>query len=149
MNPAIPHYLTNIAFNRDPVIGRTPQLHTIRQRLREHSSVVLVNGLGGIGKTTVALEFIRLYGKEYAHVAWVEVTGTIAAAFVSNTTLIANLQLQAQLAALAPETYESQGFDLIVNKLNNLPNCLLVIDNANDLDDLLANQARLRSLRAT
>lgn len=145
----IPRYLTNISRTIETVIGRETQLATIRERLQKDEPLILVNGLGGIGKTTVALEFIRRYGNDYRHLAWIEVTDSIATAFVSNTNLIDNLNLTATLAQLPKEDYEAQALERIINRLSNLDNTLLIIDNANDHDDLQACGHALRSLRAT
>lgn len=147
--PANPIHLTNISRPTDKVIGRDAQLKQIRKRLAEDNSVVLVNGLGGIGKTTVALEFIHRYGGDYRHLAWIEVTDSITAAFVANRTLIDNLYLSAVLENLPKEDYEVLALERIINRLSNLDNCLLVIDNANNHDDLLACGHMLRTLRAT
>ncbi len=147
--PANPIHLTNISRPTDKVIGRDAQLKQIRKRLAEDNSVILVNGLGGIGKTTVALEFIHRYGSDYRHLAWIEVTDSITAAFVANRTLIDNLYLSAVLENLPKEDYEVLALERIINRLSNLDNCLLVIDNANDHDDLLACGHMLRTLRAT
>lgn len=144
----IPRYLTLIPSAGD-VIGRDEQLKLIRERLKSNQSVVLVNGLGGIGKTTIALEYINRYGSNYQHLAWIEVTDHIATAFVTNNTLIRNLQLRAAFDQLPPETYETQGFELLLNALSNLDDCLLVIDNANQLEDLQSCRRLLRGLRAT
>lgn len=144
----IPRLLTLIP-SAGFVIGRDKQLETIRERLKRNHSVVLVNGLGGIGKTTIALEYINRYGSNYQHLAWIEVTDHIATAFVTNNTLIRNLQLRAAFDQLPPETYETQGFELLLNALSNLDDCLLVIDNANQLEDLQGCRRLLRGLRAT
>ncbi|MBK7874127.1 MAG: ATP-binding protein [Saprospiraceae bacterium] len=86
-------YLTNVSRNVDTVLGRAEKLKEIHERLHKYAPVVLVNGLGGIGKTTVALEFIRCYEQDYKYIAWIEVTDTIISAFVSNATLIDRLGL--------------------------------------------------------
>jgi len=53
----------------DKIVGRENDLNDLHQRLVNHKQVLLVNGLGGIGKTTLAQVYIAKYWDEYHHVA--------------------------------------------------------------------------------
>lgn len=145
----IPRYLTNIPRPADKVIGRDAQLKLIHKRLAEDNSVILVNGLGGIGKTTIALEYIHRYGGDYQHLAWIEVTDSIRSAFISHPLLVRNLGLTDEVNQHLANQQEDQAFAVIINTLNRLERCLLVVDNANDRDDLRDCRHVLHTLRAT
>ncbi|MCD4746243.1 MAG: tetratricopeptide repeat protein, partial [Bacteroidales bacterium] len=82
-----------------------------------------MNGMGGIGKTTLAEVYIETYDKEYNHIVWINVEENFKEAVLSNYVLLRNLRLE----KLVPE----QQFVACMNELSNLggPN-LLVIDNA-------------------
>ncbi|MDY6933189.1 MAG: tetratricopeptide repeat protein [Spirochaetota bacterium] len=126
----LPKILTtkNPTISPDKIIGRSGELENLHKRLFENRQVVLVNGLGGIGKTTIAQAYIGKYWDEYYHIAWISQTSEDIVNDVINTEgLMPNLNIQSQ--GKEPR----QLFNEIINGLNRIqagPN-LLIIDNAN------------------
>ncbi len=55
------------------IVGRTQELADVRRNLLAGRATVLVNGIGGIGKTTVARKYVELHWDEYRHIAWLTV----------------------------------------------------------------------------
>ncbi len=47
---------------QDKIVGRENELADLHARLFDNKQVVLVNGLGGIGKTTLAQVYTQKYG---------------------------------------------------------------------------------------
>jgi hypothetical protein len=90
---------------------------------------LLVNGEGGIGKTTLAARYYHEHCDEYQHVAWVLSERSIA---------LAVLMLAAPLGVKFEDTMDTEErFQVLLTVLANLPKpCLLVVDNANELEDL-------------
>ena len=67
----IPFHLTNfIPSNAAHVVGREAELQATREKLLTGKPTVLVNGIGGIGKTTLALKYMVAYTPQYQHLAW-------------------------------------------------------------------------------
>lgn len=130
------------------VIGRDTEVKTAHKKLKEGAPVMLVNGIGGIGKTTVALKYIAEYESHYQHIAWITVGGSLPEALVADRELTRSLDLEQTLAALPPEQLHDAGCKAILHCLSGLPDCLLVLDNANDLADLLLWQGVLAACRA-
>ncbi|MFN0215448.1 MAG: hypothetical protein ACKVT2_14415, partial [Saprospiraceae bacterium] len=58
--------------NRD-IVGRTEELAQVRRDLLEGRATVLVNGIGGIGKTTIARKYVERHWDDYQHIAWLTV----------------------------------------------------------------------------
>ena len=56
------------------IIGRDTDLKEVRKLLLEDKRVVVVNGLGGIGKTTLAQAYVGAYGDKYEHLIWLSQT---------------------------------------------------------------------------
>jgi tetratricopeptide (TPR) repeat protein/GTPase SAR1 family protein len=128
--------LTVIPKHDDEFIGREEDLVRLETELQTSQKIVLMNGLGGIGKTTLAKKFVQNHLGKYDHVAWIEVksqdTGyeqnmTVTEAFGYDEVLSKSLKLE-----FTNETNEAR-FNLIINALSNLPGKnLLVIDNARE-----------------
>ncbi|GAB4395424.1 MAG: hypothetical protein OHK0053_03140 [Microscillaceae bacterium] len=97
---------------------------------------MLVNGQGGIGKTTFAAKYWDKYQHKYSHLAFLFVENGIANALLS---LAPVLKLE-----FNTETLEQQ-LVLLVQKVSNLQKpCLLILDNANKEQDLNENIMVLR-----
>lgn len=133
----IPHRLTNnIPTNADHILGRASELEQAKDYLAQHQATILFNGIGGIGKTALASKFMALYGHEYQHLAWITVQSTLAEAFTNNAPLLASLQITQQVQEYIGAKQLEKAFEYLFHQLNLLEHTLVVIDNANDLDDL-------------
>ncbi|MEM8523084.1 MAG: tetratricopeptide repeat protein [Bacteroidota bacterium] len=69
-------FLTSLPQLEEMLIGREDELKAIYQKLQAQSSVLLMNGMGGIGKTSLAMKYANLYLADYQYVAWIEQVGT-------------------------------------------------------------------------
>ena len=120
----------------EKIVGRENDLADLRERLCDERQVVLVNGMGGIGKTTLAQGYVAKHWNEYQHVVWIsQISDDVLTDFVYTEGLLSNLGIQA-------DGQEVQ--DLFIQIMTALktvaeqPN-LLVIDNAeSELSDFYA-----------
>ncbi|MEZ4825063.1 MAG: CHAT domain-containing protein [Bacteroidia bacterium] len=124
------------ALKRTEFVGREKDLRKLMHLLQRESSVLLLNGLGGIGKTTLAKEYVYRHQNEYRHIAWVNVlhdphasdtsSGSAYSAIANHTSLFAQLGIP-----FNTEISEEDRFKQVVAEMNKRegPN-LLVIDNA-------------------
>ncbi len=133
----IPHRLTNyIPTNAEYILGRDTELETITKYLEAKKPTVLVNGIGGIGKTSVAIKYMAIHGEEYKHLAWVTVQSSILETFISNSALLESLQITEKVQDLIKAKQLDNAFELVFHQLNILEKTLVVLDNANDFEDL-------------
>jgi len=119
-------------------IGRDEELQSVHDALFDGDNLLLlVNGEGGIGKTTLAAKYYQRYFEEYAHLGWVFAERSLGDALL---TLADPLQVE-----FAPTDPADARREKLLREMAclNKP-CLLVIDNANDLDDLTAHYHELR-----
>ena len=71
-----PSSLLNLPFDRNPFFtGRETELQDLHRRLNQNQSAAIgqksaVSGLGGIGKTQLAVEYAYRYHEEYQYVLW-------------------------------------------------------------------------------
>ncbi|PCI28243.1 MAG: hypothetical protein COB67_06925, partial [SAR324 cluster bacterium] len=63
--------LTPIPRNAGPIIGRSQELQDIHQRFETAKIVLLLKGIGGIGKTVTAREYLSRFGHHYQVMAWI------------------------------------------------------------------------------
>lgn len=75
-------------------LGRDAELKTARTQL-EASHVLFIYGLGGIGKSTIARNYIQCYKAEYDVIVYMEYTGDIIRTFADDRQLqLSNLRRQ-------------------------------------------------------
>jgi tetratricopeptide (TPR) repeat protein len=135
---SIPHRLTNnIPHNALSILGRESELSKIIEYLEHNQATILVNGIGGIGKTSVATKFMALYGHEYAHIAWLVVRSSLFETFINDLTLLESLHITDQVEKLIKSQQSNKASEFVFHQLNCLDKTLVVIDNANNLADLV------------
>ena len=153
---AIPKRLTNfIPVDATHVVGRDVEVQATRDKLLTAKPTVLVNGIGGIGKTTLALKYMVNYTPQYQHLAWLNAASGVQSAFIGNDELLKALHIKAEVEQYVNTAQPNKAFDCVFKRLNDLNardvitekhtqnhplsknNILVVLDNANDLNDLL------------
>ena len=88
--------LWNVPYRRNLYFtGREELLHTLHERLRSAKTTALtqsqaISGLGGVGKTQIAIEYAYRHHAEYQGVLWVnaESRETIIASFLELASLL-------------------------------------------------------------
>jgi len=127
--------------HQDDIIGRTDELRELHNLLLNNERVVLVNGIGGVGKTTLVQGYVSKYYKSYQHVVWIsQLTKNIASDIINTEGLLENLSIVKQ------DKEVIQLFHEVLSKLKAIPDSpnLLIIDNADEtltaLKDLLPGQ---------
>lgn len=123
-----PKRLTTLPrINPKDIIGREEELAQLRTLLNDNKQVVVVNGMGGVGKTTLAMAYAFQYEDDYQHIAWItQNSDNITAGLIQNEELLQSLAIRTE--GMEPE----QLLIAILQALRNLPGTpkLLIIDNA-------------------
>ena len=121
--------------NPETLIGRTTFLTDLRKQLEENKRIVLVNAMGGIGKTSVAEAYTFRYYKEYKKIVWLQQSFNqdIRLAFTNDNMLLDSLNIKREKKEL--ETLFAEVCNGL-NKINDEPK-LFVIDNANQVEETI------------
>ena len=132
-------------------IGRVKDIRTIHSMLFSNNRNVVIQGVGGLGKTSVAQEYVRRYRTFFDHIVYIAVilppeqdnldnqdfTDQILRAFARDTVLLKNLDY-----APAPEVRDAEVFQEICRRLTQRGGTknLLVIDNTGAVLTRFINQ---------
>lgn len=84
--PTAHKFLTDCTKPTD-FVGRETELAKLHNLLDEGKKSVIVNGLGGIGKTSLALQYVGQYKEHYHHIVWVEQQSSLLLAFMTEKKL--------------------------------------------------------------
>lgn len=134
--PKILTYLPKIAISE--IIGRDNEIQILKNALAQNNKAIIINGIGGIGKSSIAKLYVHNTYNDYDHILWVDdnsfndsdidKTTSIIDSFITNTVLINNLKISLQ------ENFTPlEKMLLILNKIQNIHgNNLLVIDGASN-----------------
>ncbi len=132
--PAFPGSLAriwNITHHRNPhFTGRVELLRDLRAALTAQNSAALtqaISGLGGVGKTQLALEYAYRHASEYEIVWWLRAEDA--------STLAADFAALAQPLALPEKDAADQNLiaQSVLRWLDHHPNWLLIFDNAQEI----------------
>ena len=130
----IPHY------DIKKLIGRKDILKKLHNMLTKEKSAILMNGIGGIGKTTVALAYcnIEKYQNEYQNIVWVTLTQSLKESII-NTFIDKDIDFKYN-----EKEDTDKNFNHLLNTLRNITgNNLLVLDNANIDKEIIENKQSL------
>jgi len=107
----------------DDHIGRKDNIAELREILTSENSSVLIKGIGGIGKTSLALMYSNIYKNNYDHFIYLNSNGNLEDSILYDNLLHRNLNLsENKLIKLYDVVYA-------ISKLETR-NILLIIDNA-------------------
>jgi transcriptional regulator with XRE-family HTH domain len=128
----------NIPYQRNPFFaGREDILFRLVNTLnvektKEQVQILVISGLGGIGKTQIAIEYTYRFRTNYSAVLWAraETPELLAADFVSIATL---LGIPEKTASCQQQIIEG-----IKNWLSTYKNWLLVIDGVENIEEIKA-----------
>ena len=63
-------------------VGRDEELKKLCDILKTQNSVLLLNGIGGVGKSSLAAYYLDRYKQEYNHYGFIEVGESIKSSFL-------------------------------------------------------------------
>ena len=141
----IPKALGGFPVSPNVFIGRennTKQIHEkLSSETNQHLSL-LVNGEGGIGKTTIVSQYYFEYAEHYSHLIWLVSETGISDAIMS-LALSLDIRFENNMAQV-------QKIREIIRVISTLKRpVLIIIDNVNSIEDLDANNQILRQFHNT
>ncbi|MCP4135633.1 MAG: ATP-binding protein [bacterium] len=120
--------LTKVPSKNIELIGREKDLMAFEELINSEGLALLVNGLGGIGKTELCKRYFWKHYDSYEYVGWVNYYSGIKESLVSN--------FKKSLIDIADNDTLDIVFKKIIDYLQALPkNSLLIIDNVDNEND--------------
>ena len=116
------------------LIGRNDDLDRLNNTVTQNDKIVVLNGIGGMGKTTLVKGYIKTLREDLNHIIWISFRDNLVQSFTTNLSLIENLGL-----AVPDNMPVDQLYLLIMNSLRKLPGkAIIAIDNLQeDTSELL------------
>ena len=120
-------------YNPNELIGRNEKLKLIHETMKNARELVIVNGIGGIGKTTLARAYCSTpeYMSYYDNVAWISISNNLESEFVSKMSKDIGFKYNEE------DNYD-ENFVELMRKFQEIRGTnLLVVDNANNPDEII------------
>lgn len=126
----MPKFISSIKLKDVKLVGRDDDLVNIRKLLVENKTPILINGIGGVGKTSIVRKYQYIYANNYDHIIWLQISSGLKDAFFNDVVLKNYLNINS--------SNSEEVFSYAINSLNNFKgNNLLIFDDAQeDLDYL-------------
>jgi tetratricopeptide (TPR) repeat protein len=122
-----PHFINNLPLRNPAFVGRESDILKIQELLNSEHSLLVLNGIGGIGKTAILREFCHRYEQSFNHLIWVNGKNGILENISQDNNLKANLKINPKYQHTADISQR------IVNILNTIEgNNLLILDDADE-----------------
>lgn len=146
-----PELLTLIKPPPTSFLGRENNLQELIDLLKGRDTIITVNGLAGVGKTTLVSYIVnylidrKIEAIKIKHIAWITVIKTLGDSILDYT-LISNLHLHSEFETLPPkQKTNEEKIKILINKLANLKpeegkSNVLIIDNATQKDRKILKQ---------
>ena len=148
----VPSRLTNrVPSDASHILGREVELAETFKQLHAGNPTVLVNGVGGIGKTAVATKYAVQQANYYKHRAWLTINSSLKDAFINDGELLKALHIESAVQDLIKTQQSDAAFNLVFKSINDLNDCgrtLIVLDNANEAAELVNYQKLFKTAQA-
>jgi len=116
----------------DQIFGRQEELGRLISALEKSRQVALVNGFGGIGKSTLARLYLDQYLDQFDHIVWLTFTGDSFDELIASSLLPESLGINRQSIDSSEKL-----LPLVFQILKELTgNNLFVIDNADNIEEI-------------
>lgn len=130
-DPRNPAFLVPFRAKGKFMVGRDDALEKVRQQLlagkpTSIGQTALFQGIGGLGKTQLAVEYADRYRNEYPNgIYWITADENIDAQLT---------QLAVEARWVAPESEHATKLDIARNRIKSYSGCLIIFDNLESID---------------
>jgi tetratricopeptide (TPR) repeat protein len=123
-----PILLTGLPTRHIKLLGREKELAELEKKLDQSEQVLLVTGLGGIGKTELCKRFFMDHYSQYRFAGWIDYLVTVKESMVS--------AMNPKVTGGSDRDTMEERFEIIEEFLNHLEgNALLILDNIENPND--------------
>jgi len=116
------------AFENKEFLGREEELKTIEENFRNHNSTQIIYGMGGVGKTQIALQYAYLHKNDYDAIIWLGASNF--------DEIINNCKLFIKEYGKNNESIKSRTklLNIFRDSISNYTRCLIIFDNVDYID---------------
>lgn len=117
------------------MIGREAEILDLEKCFETTNQVLLVNGMGGIGKTELCKVYFNKHKNDYKYIGWIDYTGNIKESLVN--------QIKSNVLTIYNDETLDEQYEKVMGFLYSLKeSALIVIDNIENENDENLNEIR-------
>jgi hypothetical protein len=126
-------------FSINELVGRTNILGQINEKF-DSSKIVLLSGLGGIGKTTIARAYLEAHKNMFDHLSYIDISTNIVESLLFRLSdADKSFERDSRLTSI-------DNLKNLIQKIRTIYNTLLVLDNCENEDELRELKPILESI---
>ncbi len=132
-DPRHPVFFVPFRSKGDQLVGRDDALETVRRELTRGrrtsiGQAVAFGGMGGLGKTQLAVEYAYRFHNEYpSGIIWLNADQDLDAQLI---------EIAEKARWIAPESEHHHKLDVALKRIRNYSDCLIIFDNVENLETI-------------
>ena len=124
-----------LQITEEPFVGREKELEELRSLFGQGAGMVVLSGMGGIGKSALARAYGRIYREHYDKILWWDYENNLERIFADDGQLAISNLAYSQNKYLSRRKYARVKYEKLA-KIAEAERLLIILDNYNEMEDV-------------